>query len=144
MVFSYPPGSICAIWRDLARRAHEDQCDYTVLLGDDIVLKTPNWISRFHKAFIELESKRGVPRGFGCIAFSENFFPGFPTFPVMGRVHLQIFDGEVIPKDFINQDGDPYLFQLYRRWACSIMLKDVFLENTMGGSKPPLSKGTSP
>lgn len=137
MAFSYHPGSLCAIWRDLARRAHGEQCHYTVLLGDDTVLKTPGWMSSFDKAFCELESKRGVPRGFGCIAFSDRCFPGFPTFPVMGRIHLEMFDGEIIPKDFINQDGDPYLFQLYRRWGCSVMLDDVFLENTMGGSREP-------
>lgn len=137
MVFGYPPGSICAIWRDLARRAHEDQCQYTVLLGDDVLLKTPGWMSSFDKAFGELECKRGVPRGFGCIAFSDRYFPGFPTFPVMGRIHFEIFGGDVLPMDFINQDGDPYLFQLYRRWGCSVMLQEVFLENTMGGSREP-------
>ena len=50
-----------------------------------------------------------VPHGFGCVTFTDISFHGFPTFPVINRLHLDIFDGDVIPqKKFQNQDGDPY------------------------------------
>ncbi|RUS14295.1 nucleotide-diphospho-sugar transferase, partial [Endogone sp. FLAS-F59071] len=94
MVFDYPPGSICAIWRGLARRAYDRGCQYTVLFGDDVVLKTIGWMSRIDDAFHALAIEKHVPYGF---------------------------------------DGDPYLFQLYRRWGCSVMLPDVKLTNTVGG-----------
>src|SRR5436190_369573 len=78
-----------------------------------------------------------VPRGFGCVTFTDISFHGFPTFPVINRLHLDIFDGDVIPqKKLQNQDGDPYLFQTCRRWGCSIML-DVKIQNCMEGSEDP-------
>ena len=36
-----------------------------------------------------------------------------------------------------NQDGDPWLFEIYKRWGCSRILEDVFLENSVGGQGPP-------
>ena len=45
---------------------------------------------------------------------------------------MEIFGGSVIPEFFINQDGDPFLFQLYRRWGCSKMIPSR-LSNGHGG-----------
>ncbi|CAA7262408.1 unnamed protein product [Cyclocybe aegerita] len=45
---------------------------------------------------------------------------------------MDIFKGEVIPDSFINQDGDPFLFQLYRRWNCSRVFSSR-LSNGIGG-----------
>ncbi|KAF5342119.1 hypothetical protein D9611_001291 [Ephemerocybe angulata] len=56
-----------------------------------------------------------------------------PTFPVVHRRHMDTFNGEVVPDIFINQDGDPFLFQLYRRWNCSKMI-DCRVSNAIGGS----------
>jgi hypothetical protein len=46
---------------------------------------------------------------------------------------MDIFDGIVVPNIFVNQDGDPFLFQLYRRRECSSMLS-CSLMNGVGGS----------
>ena len=45
---------------------------------------------------------------------------------------MEIF-GEVIPPQFINQDGDPYLFELYKRWGASKFLSGPELKNEIGG-----------
>jgi len=44
--FDFPPGSICGIWRELACKAYEDNCDYFVLFGDDVIIKTDGWIAK--------------------------------------------------------------------------------------------------
>ncbi|KIY69659.1 glycosyltransferase family 2 protein [Cylindrobasidium torrendii FP15055 ss-10] len=128
-------GHICAMWRQCARQAYADidNMDYFVLLGDDVKLETDGWMSTVHKAFGDIAEERKVPFGFGCVAFKDNSFPGMPTFPVMHRLHLDVFGGEVVPEEFINQDGDPYLFELYRRWGCSRMVQSMQLANAQGG-----------
>ncbi|GET01671.1 glycosyltransferase family 2 protein [Rhizophagus clarus] len=138
MEFDYPPGSICEIWIDLTHEAYNDNCDYFVLFGDDVIIETNGWMNKFHEAYRKISIQKKVPRGFGCMTFTDTSFHGFPTFPVIGRVHLDIFNGDVLPrKTFKNQDGDPYIFQTYRRWGCSMMLTDVKIQNVVGGSSDP-------
>ncbi|KAG9314950.1 hypothetical protein JVU11DRAFT_4059 [Chiua virens] len=131
----YPAGNVCAIWRQIARQAWVEGCDYFVLMGDDVVLKDEGWLRDLHREFVQIAQCTGAPIGFGCVAFTDTSFPGMPTFPVIHRIHLDIFDGEVIPEVFINQDGDPFLYQLYRRWDCSRMFP-ARISNGIGGSQP--------
>lgn len=134
IVCNHPRGHVCSIWRDCARKAWLDGCQYFVLMGDDVVLQDMNWMSAIHNAFTELAVQESVPEGFGCVAFTDTSFPGMPTFPVVHHTHMEIFGGEVIPGSFVNQDGDPFLFQLYRRWNCSRMIP-LRISNILGGSK---------
>lgn len=127
-----PRGAICNLWRICARTAWKDGCDYFALMGDDVTLQDANWMSIGHDTF-QTFTRGSLPLGFGCIAFTDVTFPGMPTFPIIHRLHLDIFDGEVIPPSFINQDGDPYLFQLYRRWGSSVMIP-CRVSNGVGGS----------
>lgn len=76
--------------------------------------------------------ERGLPPGCGCIAIRDTSFPSFPTFPVLHRLHMQIF-GELFPPEFINQHGDPFLFELYRRWGASRFTARSSLTNSIGG-----------
>ncbi|CAG8672143.1 7650_t:CDS:2 [Acaulospora morrowiae] len=133
--FDFPPGSICKIWNYLAKDAYNQQCEYIVLFGDDIIIENANWMSKIHNNFVKISEEKKVPRGFGCVAFTEATFPGFPTFPVMSKLHIDIFHGNPFPDMLTNQDADVFLFQLYRRWGCSIMLNNVKLRNLIGGSK---------
>jgi nucleoside-diphosphate-sugar epimerase/glycosyltransferase involved in cell wall biosynthesis len=126
-------GDVCSHWRDCAHRAWTDGCDYFVLMGDDVVLQDEGWMEDVHAEYLNLASRERVPQGFGCVAFTDTTFPGMPTFPVINKIHMDIFSGEVVPNVFINQDGDPYLFQLYRRWGCSQMIK-ARITNSLGGS----------
>ncbi|CDO74187.1 Glycosyltransferase Family 2 protein [Trametes cinnabarina] len=129
-----PRGHVCALWRDCARRAYEDGCDYYILMGDDVVLEEPDWMSSMHQTFARLAATEHVPHGIGCVAFTDTSFPGMPTFPAVHRTHMDIFGGDVIPDCFTNQDGDPFLFQLYRRWGCSKMIHSR-VRNELGGSE---------
>lgn len=130
---THPKGHVCALWRDCARRAFQDGCDYYVLMGDDVELLDEGWMRTVDNKFAELASQCGGPKGFGCVAFTDMSFPGMPTFPVIHRTHMEIFGGEVIPKEFINQDGDPYLFQLYRHFGTSTVVSSR-LRNSIGGT----------
>ncbi|KZV96849.1 glycosyltransferase family 2 protein [Exidia glandulosa HHB12029] len=126
-----PRGHVCALWRLGAATAWRDGCDYFVLMGDDVQLLDEGWMRQIHAVF----SGNVVP-GFGCLSFTDISFPGMPTFPVVSRVHMDIFVGRVIPEVFVNQDGDPFLFQLYRRFDASQMLP-LRRRNSVGGSGPP-------
>ena len=111
---------MCHIWDHLAQHAVRDGSTYFVLLGDDIKFQTPGWKREIEQQFSDMASKRGLPLGFGCICFRDSAFPVFPTFPVIHRLHLDVF-GNLFPPEFINQHGDPYLFELYRRCERSIL-----------------------
>ncbi|KAF8961160.1 NAD-dependent epimerase/dehydratase [Flammula alnicola] len=129
---SHPRGHVCNHWRDCARQAWRDGCDYLVLMGDDVVLEDEGWMRDADAEFNRLTKKFDVPKGFGCVAFTDTSFPGMPTFPIIHRTHMDIFNGQVVPDIFINQDGDPFLFQLYRRWGCSKMFSSR-ISNGVGG-----------
>ena len=60
-------------------------------------------------------------------------FPGFPTFPVVNEYHFKIFPKRLLPSQFINQGGDPYLYALYLRFSAACFVVDVFLNNKIGG-----------
>ncbi|GAQ83776.1 hypothetical protein KFL_001610170 [Klebsormidium nitens] len=132
------PGQICDIWRDLAALAYRDvSCDYYVLLGDDVHILTAGWMSNVEEAYGDFEKRLGV-YGFGCVALNDISFPGFPTFPIMHRTHMDAFGGvNIVPDAFTNQDGDPWLFEIYKRWRCARILEDVVLENAVGGQSAP-------
>lgn len=66
------------------------------------------------------------------VAFNDLAFPGFPTFPVVHRWHIQSF-GTLLPKQFVNQGGDPFLYELYSRFGASGWEVSCTLENTIGG-----------
>lgn len=134
-ICKHPAGHVCAIWRQIAKQAWKDGCDYFVLMGDDIILKDEGWIRDAHAEFAQIAHRTGAPHGFGCVAFTDTSFPGMPTFPIVHRTHLDIFNGDVVPGTFINQDGDPFLYQLYRRWDCSRMFT-ARISNGIGGSQP--------
>ncbi|KAJ7175891.1 hypothetical protein C8R46DRAFT_73263 [Mycena filopes] len=132
-ICSFPRGHVCSLWRHLARKAWQEECSYFALMGDDVTLEDEDWMLRFHNKFAEIAHTEGVPLGFGCVAFTDSTFRGMPTFPVVHRTHMDIFQGTVVPEEFVNQDGDPYLFQLYRRWGCSSMIEPK-VRNLLGGS----------
>lgn len=131
---NYAAGSICAIWRDLASCAYRRNCTYLVLFGDDVVLKSERWMGYINQCFQDIHETRGMPFGVGCVSLYDETFPGMPTFPVVHRLHMEIFEGNILPQDFVNQDGDPFLFQLYRSFGASIMAKEAIIFNSVGGS----------
>eukprot|EP00557_Chaetoceros_sp_GSL56_P014465 CAMPEP_0176484940 /NCGR_PEP_ID=MMETSP0200_2-20121128/4773_1 /TAXON_ID=947934 /ORGANISM="Chaetoceros sp., Strain GSL56" /LENGTH=514 /DNA_ID=CAMNT_0017881549 /DNA_START=1567 /DNA_END=3108 /DNA_ORIENTATION=+ len=122
-------GQVCRIWNHLAKKAKND---FIVLLGDDVVLKDDEWQKRVVQNFHDVANSSGLPFGAACVALLDESFPGFPTFPVVHRWHMQHFSS-LLPKQFINQGGDPYLFELYSRFNASAFAIDCRLENRIGG-----------
>lgn len=129
----HPKGHVCALWRDCAREAYTDGCDYFVLMGDDVALLDEGWMRKCHSTFVSLSESSGIPFGLACVAFTDVTFPGMPTFPIIHKSHMEVFGGQVVPEVFVNQDGDPFLFQLYRRWGTAVMFS-CRLQNGVGGS----------
>ena len=129
-------GQICRIWSKLADHAYRQQhAEFTCLLGDDVVLGTPGWQATFESAFADVSRQRDLPYGAACIAFEDTAFRGFPTFPVIHRWHHETFNGEVLPYQLVNQGGDPYLFELYKRFGAARFAIGCVLENTIGGNE---------
>ena len=121
-------GKVCRIWNRLGKFAKND---FIVLLGDDIILIDKGWQEEVEKQFREISLMTSLPFGFGVVALSDISFPGYPTFPVIHREHLNCFQ-RILPQPFVNQGGDPYLFELYSRWNASSFVSSR-LENTLGG-----------
>ncbi|KAK3253572.1 hypothetical protein CYMTET_37177 [Cymbomonas tetramitiformis] len=129
-------GKICHIWRELAKCAFEHHnADYTVLLGDDIVLQSVDWTTRVEESFGTIADECRLPFGAACVAFNDTSFIGFPTFPVIHKWHFETF-GDILPSQLQNQGGDPFLFELYKRFGAARFELDARLENSLGGQFP--------
>lgn len=135
LICDYPRGHVCSLWRRCAQQAWKDGCEYFTLMGDDVTLQDEGWMRDIHATFGKIATSQNLPQGFGCVAFTDTTFPGMPTFPVVSRTHMDIFEGVVVPDTFVNQDGDPYLYQLYRRWGASFMHPSR-IRNGCGGNGP--------
>eukprot|EP00752_Nemacystus_decipiens_P005824 g5264.t1 len=127
-------GNVCSIWNLLAVRAVQRfRVDYLILLGDDVVLETAGWKIEIEGKMRGLSAGAGLPEGMACCAFRDVTMPAFPSFPVIHRHHVEIF-GAVLPPEFVNQGGDPFLFELYRRWGASAFADTAALKNLVGGA----------
>jgi len=104
-------GKLCWIWGRMARNAVDSGADFILLIGDDVELLTPGWQYEIEMEFSKISALTGLPLGAACVALRDESFPAFPTFPVVNRFHLEKF-GELFPEEFVNQHGDPFLFEL--------------------------------
>jgi hypothetical protein len=107
---------------------------FFVMLGDDVKILDIDWIPTVMRDFERLHKELKLPAdlfGFGCIALSDVQAPGFPTFPILHKVHIQLL-GELFSPRFVNQDADPFLSQLYRRWSVA-RFSSAKVVNTRGG-----------
>jgi glycosyltransferase involved in cell wall biosynthesis len=131
------PFPICEVWNNMGSVAFENGADWVVLLGDDVDVRCPFHYRAFYRSFLDISARVGVPFGFGCPWWNDETFPGFPTFPVVGKTHYKIF-GSLIPpyRDglFVNQDLDPYLFRLYLKAGAAPLIEQVKLRNKTGGN----------
>ena len=102
IVCNHPRGHVCKIWRECAKKAFEDECDFMVLMGDgvDVGLKDEGWMRAAYTEFEQLAVSSGT--NLGCIALQDISFPGMPTFH---RAHMEILKEKVVPDIFINQDA---------------------------------------
>lgn len=120
-------GQVCRVWRMLASSAFRQGAQYTVLLGDDVRLLSTDWTSEIRREFADLHRlafpfdggpTEGSPPtdvppvGFGVLCFTDVSSPGFPGFPVLHQTHREIFT-EIFPPEFVNQDADPWIFEVW-------------------------------
>jgi glycosyltransferase involved in cell wall biosynthesis len=133
MLRSHYRGKLCRIWDFLADKAVKRQCDFLLLVGDGVVFRTTDWKTDIESQFTKVSLSRDLPFGIGVIAFRDEAFEVFPTFPVIHRIHFEIF-GCLFPVEFINQHGDPFLFEIYRRFGASEFAFTATLNNTIGGN----------
>lgn len=129
---------MCSIWDEMAKVAwFEKGADWVVLLGDDVEIQCPNHYRAIYRSFLDIQERLKVPFGFGCPWWNDTSFPGFPSFPCVGKAHSKIFGGGLIPKHrrymFVNQDLDPYLHRLYSKFGASPCVVDAMLTNNAGG-----------
>ena len=144
------PPRICTIANELAMQAYASlspRFDWFLLLGDDITIihqqdssRSTSWFGDVIAAFGDIERQVHntlhirVPSGFGVVAIPDETFPGFPTFPVVGRLHIDIF-GHLYPDAFVNQDADPYVWELYRPFGARMFARGVTLKNDIEGDE---------
>ena len=132
------PTRLCWSWDKMGTVAFEAGAHWVLFLGDDITIESES--CKFHhrevyRTFCNLHNQRGLPLYLGSPWWDDTTFTGFPTFPVVGRKHFEVFQG-IIPENrrgaFFNQDLDPYLMQLGLRFMASPQLQ-VQLRNENGG-----------
>ena len=126
-------GKMCYIWDTLACQSVMEGCEYFVLVGDDITFTSSQWKTEIEQTFATIALQRNLPMGVACVCFRDSAFEVFPTFPVIHRRHFDIF-GRLFPPDFINQHGDPFLFETYRRYGASQFADTASLCNGIGGA----------
>jgi hypothetical protein len=126
-------GKLCWIWDHMAQAAAKDGADLFILLGDDVTIETRGWQKEVEEEFANVARRRNLPFGTACVALQDRSFPAFPTFPVVHRFHLDTF-GTMFPPAFLNQHGDPFLFEIYRRFGAARSTPSASVTNTVGGS----------
>ena len=104
-------------WNRMAKLAFLKGGTFFVLLGDDIEMPTAElcWAKTIINEFESMFQDKSLNLpccGFGCVALSDAQAPGFPTFPIVHRSHIEALN-ELFSDEFVNQDADPFLFQLY-------------------------------
>lgn len=130
------PFAICSAWDEMATVAWENGADWVVLLGDDVEVDCSYHYRAFYRSFLDIEKRLKVPFGFGCPWWNDTAFPGFSSFPCVGKAHYDIFGG-LIPahrrSSFVNQDLDPYLQRLYIKFDAAPCVHEARLSNGAGG-----------
>ena len=115
------------VWNRLARVAYEDGHEYLFQIGDDIVIETPGWTSKFIEK-LKLHKNRGVvgpknPVNFalrvGGTQVIENAF--------VHRSHYGLFNTFFHPS-IRNWHCDEWLTQIYTG-ICSHTFEDVIVYN---------------
>ena len=109
-----------------------------MLLGEDIAISNPKWFDAVECCFTTLAETSGCKFGTGVVAIPDITNPGFPTFPVVHRRHLEMLGGVFCPPDFINQDADPFVWEIYNKFglACFVPVDaEIELRNTIGGAQ---------
>ncbi len=132
-IMRYPnpeKGSITNVWNKLSERAIKDNNDYFFLANDDLKIYTNDFI---HKLVTALANNKYFP-GLGEAAPKDINFdvPTHPTFPLVSRVHFDIF-GEMYSTKIFSRGCDTWLGDVYRGFNSVFYLQTVLVGNQVSG-----------
>lgn len=116
---------ITAIWNWMARRCYDDGADYFVAANDDLLFQTP-----WGDESVRMMSERGL----SLLAWHDDSFPGFPTFHMSAREHLDVFGGVYYPLPFHGAHQDPWIYDVYRQYGRAELCDQIRVRNHVGGS----------
>lgn len=139
---------ICWMWNRLAVAAVSLLgAEWTMLLGDDVEVRPTGWPSllaggiswwRYYVYMaitmvpILAAGAIALQPALKCMALLDAADPGFPSFMAIQSTHMKLF-GRMLPGEFVNQGGDPYLFELYRSVGAADVCASVTIRNFIGG-----------
>ena len=88
---------VYTVYNEIVKTAWRDGMEYFVLFGDDISVSCKEWLGCIKHEFAKL-AKLASDRygkdpdfwyGFGTVSFRDTTSPGFPTFPIVHKRHLE-------------------------------------------------------
>ena len=134
-----PGGALCTLWNDMALAAFSHGVVAVLMLGDDITVET---------SFKELvnEVLQLLNAGWHCISVSELIGgPSWPSFIATTSKHTcgPALHYDFIPKPFVNQEADLYLFEKHRRCGVATHTSNIHLYNAIGGVEGGLKSPAS-
>lgn len=132
------------IWNYLTMRAYKNRNDYYIILSDDAILKSNDWISEIVLA-LQFNSNIGVVSFFEQHKYTTH--GTWPTFPCFSNVHIEIFTdvddsshkNQIVAFDpvFTNSFVDIWLSDVYIIFNCSMIVKTAIIDNAIGGEDVP-------
>ena len=139
VVFEPPSQSsfrLCRLWFRMAQRALVKGADVVLLLGDDVQVYEPD-------AMIA-DVQRARDDGNLCVVVREVREPAWPTFLALDASDFVRRTQEIFPNHFVNQDGDPFLYELYRRLGKVLWTSRAYVCNREGGVRGGLQPANMP
>eukprot|EP01059_Diplonema_ambulator_P015106 TRINITY_DN26211_c0_g1_i1.p1 TRINITY_DN26211_c0_g1~~TRINITY_DN26211_c0_g1_i1.p1 ORF type:complete len:331 (+),score=45.01 TRINITY_DN26211_c0_g1_i1:83-1075(+) len=107
---------------------------YVVMWGDDVAFCDEDTPKKLAEEISDQFPKLPDGTPFGCVVLNDVSSPGFPTYPVVSRTHFKVFK-RFCPEVFNNQDADPFIYEVYRRFAFVKWLDNLKIDNTIGGAR---------
>jgi glycosyltransferase involved in cell wall biosynthesis len=122
-------------WNALARKAVEDPTvSYVFQVGDDVVLETPGWTSKF-VAYLQSKGNRAVAGPCSPENHAARMASGTPHVienAFVHRSHVQLFDGMFHPSiqnwycdDWISRVYDPFGSKIFTDSVCRNTVRDA-------------------
>lgn len=135
------PFVICKEWERMAKIAFENfGADYCLLLGDDLDNLSYSGVEGM---FGDIE-KKFQTLNYDVVVVKEVTAPAWPSFPAISQSHFHRF-GSLFPESvFTNQEADPFIFELYRRFGRVCFTERHWLENRIDGVRGGLVEAEEP
>jgi hypothetical protein len=114
------------VWNELCRAAHRDGCDYFYQIGDDVVMLSKDWATRFVNMLDDRD-------GLGVAAPLDLNNPYLNTQSFVSRRHFDVF-GFYFPPAFVNWYCDDWMSQVYPLFL-SCRCLDIMVDNVGGDER---------